>query len=40
MRPSGTTPVASISIIDAPESARLARCCMCQSVIVPSTALY
>src|SRR5574340_1199395 len=40
MRPSGVTPVASITIIDAPESASVPRCIRCQSVIEPSTALY
>ena len=40
MRPSGETPVASITSIDAPDSAILPRCIKCQSVIEPSMALY
>src|SRR5688500_5236859 len=40
MRPCGVTPVASITSRLAPDSARLPRCIWCQSVIVPSPALY
>jgi hypothetical protein len=40
MRPSALTPVASIIRSPAPESASWPRCIMCQSLALPSTALY
>ena len=40
MRPSGVTCVASTISSPAPDRARLPRCCVCQSVIEPLTALY
>ena len=40
MRPSGSTAVASVISMPAPESARLPRCSRCQSEAQPSCAEY
>src|ERR1700730_10810097 len=40
MRPACSTPVASIISNPAPDTARKPRCCMCQSLALPSSALY
>src|SRR5688572_11675437 len=40
MRPSGVTPVASMTSMEAPDKASVPRCIRCQSFIEPSIALY